>query len=121
MAVKRLLSATAMWLAVRPASGARRLPPEARTYVRLATELVEAGLAAAIRHAELLGGTEAPDVSERERAIVMLIAAGRTYKDVAQELGIAYGEVHRTLRQLYHHHGVHTKSALVARVTAAER
>jgi DNA-binding CsgD family transcriptional regulator len=70
---------------------------------------------------ELVGGAllleeqrAAPQLTEREREILDLVAAGKTNAEVAETIWIAPGTVRKHLENIYEKLGVHTRTAAVA-------
>jgi len=55
-----------------------------------------------------------PQLTSRQTAIVRMIAAGRTDKELARELGMSRATVHTHLARLFRRFGVHNRAALVA-------
>lgn len=53
-------------------------------------------------------------LSPRQREIVALVAAGRSDKQIANELGVSHRTVRTHLEKLFRRHGLHTRSEAVA-------
>ena len=56
----------------------------------------------------------APPLTEREREILELVAAGKTNAEIAEAIWIAPGTVRKHLENVYEKLGVHSRTAAVA-------
>ena len=57
---------------------------------------------------------DAPRLTEREREIIDLVAAGKTNAEIAETIWVAPGTVRKHLENIYEKLGVHTRTAAVA-------
>ena len=55
-----------------------------------------------------------PRLTEREREILDLVAAGKTNAEIAETIWIAPGTVRKHLENIYEKLGVHSRTAAVA-------
>ena len=55
-----------------------------------------------------------PPLTEREREILDLVAAGKTNAEIAEAIWIAPGTVRKHLENIYEKLGVHSRTAAVA-------
>lgn len=55
-----------------------------------------------------------PTLSPRERQIVRLLSQGASYKDIANELGIAFSTAQSRVKAIYGKLGVHSKNELAS-------
>ena len=58
-----------------------------------------------------------PPLTEREREILDLVAAGKTNSEIAEAIWIAPGTVRKHLENIYEKLGVHSRTAAIAALT----
>ena len=58
-----------------------------------------------------------PPLTEREREILDLVAAGKTNAEIAEAIWIAPGTVRKHLENIYEKLGVHSRTAAIAALT----